>query len=214
MIPIDSEVRHEQLLKVERLILSEVNVKEIQYLTDDKNVLVKKIKPNFKTLGPRYGKLMKQISQYFSEMSQNDIREFERNNGSMINIDNQEVILNINDAEITTDDIPGWTVTTQDNITVALDMTITKELADEGLAREIVNRIQGMRKDKGLEVTDHIVLTIEKNNDIVNAVEQYTDYICSETLATLNLVDSINDENVTKQELVENIYAKISISKA
>ena len=141
-------------------------------------------------------------------------REFERNNGSMINIDNQEVILNINDAEITTDDIPGWTVTTQDNITVALDMTITKELADEGLAREIVNRIQGMRKDKGLEVTDHIVLTIEKNNDIVNAVEQYTDYICSETLATLNLVDSINDENVTKQELVENIYAKISISKA
>ena len=214
MIPIDSEVRHEQLLKVERLILSEVNVKEIQYLTDDKNVLVKKIKPNFKTLGPRYGKLMKQISQYFSEMSQNDIREFERNNGSIINIDNQEVILNINDAEITTDDIPGWTVTTQDNITVALDMTITKELADEGLAREIVNRIQGMRKDKGLEVTDHIVLTIEKNNDIVNAVEQYTDYICSETLATLNLVDSINDENVTKQELVENIYAKISISKA
>lgn len=214
MIPIDSEVRHEQLLKVERLILSEVNVKEIQYLTDDKNVLVKKIKPNFKTLGPRYGKLMKQISQYFSEMSQNDIREFERNNGSMINIDNQEVILNINDAEITTDDIPGWTVTTQDNITVALDMTITKELADEGLAREIVNRIQGMRKDKGLEVTDHIVLTIEKNNDIVNAVEQYTDYICSETLATLNLVDYINDENVTKQELVENIYVKISISKA
>lgn len=132
----------------------------------------------------------------------------------MINIDNQEVILNINDAEITTDDIPGWTVTTQDNITVALDMTITKELADEGLAREIVNRIQGMRKDKGLEVTDHIVLTIEKNNDIVNAVEQYTDYICSETLATLNLVDYINDENVTKQELVENIYVKISISKA
>ncbi len=214
MIPIDSKEQHEQLLKVERLILSEVNVKEIQYLTDDKNVLVKKIKPNFKTLGPRCGKLMKQISQYFANMSQDDIRMFERNNGAVINIENQEVILNIEDTEISTDDIPGWTVTTQDNITVALDMTVTQELADEGLSREIVNRIQGMRKDSGLEVTDHIILTIEKNDDIINAVEQYTDYICSETLATLNFVDAINDENVTKQELVDNVFAKISINKA
>ena len=211
MIPVVSDEMKEQLMKVEQLILSEVNVKEIEYLGSDSNVLVKKIKPNFKTLGPRYGKLMKSISQYFAEMNQNDIRLFEINKGANIVIDNQDVVLNIDDAEIGTEDIPGWTVTTQDNMTVALDIEITAELSDEGLAREIVNRIQNMRKDGGLEVTDHILLSIEKDASTANAIAKFSDYICSETLATLALVDILD---VEPQELTENVSAKIIIKKA
>lgn len=213
MIPVYSDAMYQQLLKVEKLILSEVNVKGIEYLTDEKNILMKKIKPNFKTLGPRYGKLMKQISQYFAGMSQDEIRVLEKEGFLMIDIDSQKIRIELTDAEIFTDDIPGWTVSTQNNVTVALDMTITPDLADEGLAREIINRVQNMRKDSGLEVTDHIILTIEKNKDIINAVEHYRDYICSETLAVLNFVDIIDDNSVDIQELVNKMSARIKINK-
>ena len=118
----------------------------------------------------------------------------------------------MSDAIITTEDIPGWAVVTQDDSTVALDITITPELAEEGLAREIVNRIQNMRKDANFEVTDNIILTIEKNDNINNVVKKYEEYICSETLATLNMVDSI-DENIEATELIDNISVKIKINK-
>ena len=213
MIPVNSELEHEQLMKVEQLILSEVNVKEIEYLTADKNILVKKIKPNFRSLGRRYGKMMKQITQFFAEMDQEAIRAFENAGFLNITLEGQELNLELGDAEISTDDIPGWTVVTQDNVTVALDMTITPELAEEGLAREVVNRVQNMRKDSGLEVTDHIVLTIESNDNINNVIEKYNEYICSETLATLNVVNSI-DADVEAIELIDNISVKIKINKA
>lgn len=211
MIPVTSDEQKEQLQKVEHLILSEVNVKNVEYLTGELNILVKKVRPNFASL-KRYAKMMKQLTQYFNSMSQDDIRAFEKNNGATLNIDGQEVNLILEDALISTEDIPGWTVTTQDGMTVALDINISQELLEEGLAREIINRIQNMRKDSGLEVTDRIILTIEKNKDIIKPVERFGEYICSETLATLNFVDDIGGD-VEAQELADKVTAKISIRK-
>ena len=212
MIPVTSDEQKEQLQKVEHLILSEVNVKNVEYLTGELNILVKKVRPNFASL-KRYAKMMKQLTQYFNSMSQDDIRAFEKNNGATLNIDGQEVNLILEDALISTEDIPGWTVTTQDGMTVALDINISQELLEEGLAREIINRIQNMRKDSGLEVTDRIILTIEKNKDIIKPVERFGEYICSETLATLNFVDDIGGD-VEAQELADKVTAKLLIKKA
>ena len=212
MIPVLSDEMMQQLQKVEGLILSEVNVKKVEYLTGELNILVKKVRPNFASLKTRYAKLMGQLTKYFNTMSQEDIRNFEKNGGATITVEGQEVNLILEDALITTEDIPGWTVTTQDNMTVALDITITPELFEEGLAREIINRVQNMRKDSGLEVTDKIILTIEKNNDIMKPVERFGEYICSETLATLEMADKL--EGVESQELVDNISAKLTIKKA
>lgn len=214
MIPVASAEMQEQLEKIENLVLSEVNIKSIEYLTGDTNILIKKIKPNFKTLGPRYGKMMKQIAGVFSTMSQDDIRQFELSGSLDLTIDDQVLSLQLDDAEITTEDIPGWTVATQDKLTVALDMTINEELAMEGLAREIVNRVQNMRKDSGLEVTDKIILTIEMSNGIKAVIERFRTYIGSETLATVEMVDQLKGGDVNTCELTENIEAKLQISKA
>jgi isoleucyl-tRNA synthetase len=212
MIPVLSDDMMQQLQKVEGLILSEVNVKKVEYLTGELNILVKKVRPNFASLKTRYAKLMGQLTKYFNTMNQEDIRNFEKNGGATITVEGQEVNLILEDALITTEDIPGWTVTTQDNMTVALDITITPELFEEGLAREIINRVQNMRKESGLEVTDKIILTIEKNKDIMKPVERFGEYICSETLATLEMVDKL--EGIEPQELVDNITAKLTIKKA
>ena len=211
MIPVLSDEMMQQLQKVEGLILSEVNVKKVEYLTGELNILVKKVRPNFASLKTRYAKLMGQLTKYFNTMSQDDIRSFEKNGGATISIDGQEVNLILEDALITTEDIPGWTVTTQDNMTVALDINITPDLFEEGLAREIINRVQNMRKESGLEVTDKIILSIERNTDIMKPVERFGEYICSETLASLEMADSL--ENAEPQELVDKITAKISIRK-
>ena len=211
MIPVLSDEMMQQLQKVEGLILSEVNVKKVEYLTGELNILVKKVRPNFASLKTRYAKLMGQLTKYFNTMSQDDIRSFEKNGGATISIDGQEVNLILEDALITTEDIPGWTVTTQDNMTVALDINITPDLFEEGLAREIINRVQNMRKESGLEVTDKIILSIERNADIMKPVERFGEYICSETLASLEMADSL--ENAEPQELVDKITAKISIRK-
>ncbi len=213
MIPVANQEARQQIEKVANLITSEVNIKSIDFLTPDNNILVKKIKPNFKTLGPRYGKLMKQLSARFDAMTQDEIRLFEQNNGLTLNIDNEEVKLNIDDAIINTQDIPGWAVTSEGNYTVALDMTITEELYYEGLAREIVNRVQNMRKDSGMEVTDHIVLTIEKNEKTYKAVEKYRQYICSETLSEIEISDNM-DNNITPEELNDDVKVRITIKKA
>ncbi len=212
MIPVLNDDMMQQLQKVEGLILSEVNVKKAEYLTGELNILVKKVRPNFASLKTRYAKLMGQLTKYFNTMNQEDIRSFEKNGGATITVEGQEVNLILEDALITTEDIPGWTVTTQDNMTVALDITISQDLFEEGLAREIINRVQNMRKDGGFEVTDKIILTIEKNADIMKPVERFGEYICSETLATLDMVDKL--EGVEAQELVDNISVRLMIKKA
>ena len=211
MIPVANEEMKTQIEKVSHLIMSEVNIKEIEFLSPDNNILVKNVKPNFKTLGKKYGKQMKQIQAYFTNMGQDEIHAFEKNNGTHLNIDGVDVELTLEDALISTQDIPGWAVTSQDDLTVALDMTITDELMQEGLAREIVNRVQNLRKTGGFEVTDRIELIIEKNEKTDAAVEQFNDYICNETLATITKEDTL--EGVEAEELVEGINVKLKIQK-
>ena len=211
MIPVANEAMKAQIEKVSHLIKSEVNIKEIEFLSPDNNILVKNVKPNFKTLGKKYGKQMKQIQAYFTNMSQDEIHAFEKNNGTHLNVDGVDVELTLEDALISTQDIPGWAVTSQDDLTVALDMTITDELMQEGLAREIVNRVQNLRKTGGFEVTDRIELLIEKNDKIDAAIEKFGDYICTETLATIIKVDAL--EGVEAEELVEGINVKLMIKK-
>ena len=211
MIPVANEEMKAQLEKVSHLIKSEVNIKEIEFLAADNNILVKNVKPNFKTLGKKYGKQMKQIQAYFANMSQEEIHAFEKNNGTHINVDGIDVELTLEDALISTQDIPGWAVTSQDDLTVALDMTITDELLQEGLAREIVNRVQNLRKTGGFEVTDRIVLFVEQNEKIDAAIDKFGDYICAETLATIQKVEAL--AGVEAEELVEGINVKLKIQK-
>lgn len=212
MIPVLDKHMEDQLRAVENLILSEVNVKQLNYLSDDNGVLIKKIKPNFKTLGPRYGKLMKDISLLLAGYSQYDIRQLEQHGSQKLLINGEEIILTPADVEITTEDIPGWTVATQDKFTVALDITLTDELLREGLVRELVNRVQNMRKDAGFEVTDHILLEVEATDEVKHAAEHHLDYISTETLGQLQFVDLLEGSEATESELVEGVVVKIRIS--
>ena len=213
MIPVANDEMKTQLEKISHLIMSEVNIKGIEFLAADNNILVKNVKPNFKTLGRKYGKQMKQIQNYFANMSQDEIHAYEKNNGTHLDVDGVDVELTLEDALISTQDIPGWAVTSQDNYTVALDMTITEELFNEGLAREIVNRVQTLRKNTGLEVTDRINVYVEKNVKIDNAVSLFGNYICTETLAnSIQLVDRLEGE-VLEDELTENVNIRIRIQK-
>ena len=183
MIPVlDPKMQH-QLEDIKELILSEVNVKELQFLTDTSGVLVKKIKPDFKKLGPKFGPKMKEVQKAISEMGQEEIKELETNLVYNIVIGGMEYPVSIEDVEILSEDIPGWLVATSGRLSVALDITLTPELENEGMARELVNRIQQLRKSKGFEVTDHVSVRIESLPEIESAVNQYNDYICAEILA-------------------------------
>ncbi len=212
MIPILNPTFKRQLQEVADLILSEVNVKEIDYLEDTSGVLVKSIKPNFKTLGPKYGKIMKQIAAQVNQFTQNDIQEFERNQGATITVEGQQVELDSNDVEIITQDIPGWLVQTEGGLTVALDITISKALKEEGIAREFVNRIQNLRKDSGFEVTDKIALKILQHNEINEAINNNKNYICTETLTSrLDVVSELNEG--VSVEIDQNLSTLIAIEK-
>ena len=213
MIPVANNEMKSQLEKVSPLIMSEVNIKGIEFLSADNNILVKNVKPNFKTLGKRYGKQMRQITAFFANMSQDDIHSFEKNNGAHLNADGVDVELTLEDALISTQDIPGWAVTSQDNYTVALDMNITDELFNEGLAREIVNRVQTLRKNSGLEVTDRIVIFMEKNEKTDTAIQNFNHYICTETLAnSIEVTDKLEGE-VMEDELTDKVIVRMKIQK-
>ena len=213
MIPVANETMKGQLEKVAHLIMSEVNIKGIEFLAPDNNILVKNVKPNFKTLGRKYGKQMRQITAFFANMSQDEIHAYEKNNGTHLDVDGVDVELTLEDALIATQDIPGWAVTSEGNYTVALDMTITEDLFNEGLAREIVNRVQTLRKNSGLEVTDRINIFIEKNEKIEPAVKVFSSYICAETLA--NGIETSNhlDGEVLEDELTEKVNVRMKIQK-
>lgn len=213
MIPILNPRLKEVISAVEDLILSEINVKEIEYLAEDSEILVKKIKPNFKTLGPKFGKMMKQIAGAVNKFTQEDIKKLEKEEIFTLEIDGKELIINIEDADITTQDIPGWSVANQDDLTVALDITITEDLQQEGLARELVNRIQNLRKDSGFEVTDRIKITIAKSDKTDNAFNKFKDYICAETLAEIEFEAVENIINATEFVLIDEITTFLNIVK-
>ena len=213
MIPVLDEHFKTQVEAMSDLIRSETNVKEIEYLTEDTNLLVKQIKPNFKTLGPKYGKLMKSIAATIGGWKQEDIKKLENTGKAELEIGDEKVEITLEDVEISTSDIPGWSVATVDNLTVALDITITDALQQEGIARELVNRIQNMRKDKGLEVTDRIQLRIAKNDQTNDAFIGYKDYICAETLAEMELVETREDVGFETVEIIDGIEAKVELVK-
>ena len=193
MVPILSDNEQENIEAVKDLIMNEVNVKAINFVTDASGILVKRIKPDFKKLGPKCGKNMKTVAQMLTEFSQEQIAELEKNGQYTLDVAGASVVVEKGDVEILSEDIPGWLVANNGQITIALDVTITDELKEEGIAREFVNRIQNIRKSSGFEITDKIIVEIEKKAEINVAVEHFAQYIASQVLANeVKLVDSIS----------------------
>src|SRR5690554_3855889 len=182
MIPVQDEKERNEILAVSDLIKSEVNVKEIELIDEGSNLLVKQIKPDFKVLGPRFGKEMKAVAEAISALGQEEIAALEKEGEISIYINEKSTILALADVVISSQDIEGWLVANANGITVALDVTITPDLKNEGIARELVNRIQNLRKDSGFEVTDKIKVTLQNNEILETAVTQYMQYIKEETL--------------------------------
>lgn len=194
LIPALSPLMQQQLRKVEDLLKAEVNVKEVEYLNPDNTFISKKIKPNFVALGKKLGPKMKAVSTALSQFSQEDIARLEKEGQYNLSIDNEPVILQISEVEISSEDIPGWTVANKGSLTVALDVTVTPQLEAEGNAREFVNRIQKIRKESGFDLTDRIEVTVTASNGMKESLAQFKDYICAEILADkLEIVAEIQD---------------------
>ncbi len=211
LIPVMDPHIKEQIEKIAELIKSEVNIKTIEYLTDGDGFIKKKIKPNFKSLGARMGAKMKSVAAAVGQMGQNDISSLEKEKTYMLNVDGEQVEIRIEDVDIIAEDVPGWSVANKDNLTVALDITITPELQDEGNAREIVNRVQKIRKESGFEVTDKIIVNIEEREALKSAIINFNDYICAEILADIINIQSVIPDGMEID--VNDIVLKISISK-
>ena len=194
MIPVVDEDQKRHIEAVKDLIMSEVNVKEIQFVEGASGVLVKKVKCDFKKLGPKFGKQMKAVAAAVAGMSQEDIAQFEKNGSFTFSLDGGDAVVEVADVEIFSEDIPGWLVANEGKLTVALEVTITDELRREGIARELVNRIQNIRKSSGFEITDKINITLSKNPNTDDAVNEYNSYICNQVLGnSLTLVDEVAD---------------------
>ncbi|HJD75990.1 MAG TPA: DUF5915 domain-containing protein, partial [Bacteroides reticulotermitis] len=194
MIPVVDEEQKAHVEAVKALIMNEVNIKEIKFVDGANGVLVKKVKCDFKKLGPKFGKQMKAVAAGVSEMSQEAIADLEKNGKYPLNLADGEVTIEAADVEIYSEDIPGWLVANEGKLTVALEVTVTDELRREGIARELVNRIQNIRKSSGFEITDKIKITISKNLQTDDAVKEYKTYICSQVLATsLDFTDEVEE---------------------
>ena len=211
VLPVKDGAMRQQIERVQHLICSELNIKEIEFLAADNDLLVKKIKPNFKTLGPRYGKVMKALGAAIVAFDQKQINALEADGRCVVSVDGQECEVTLADVEIATQDIPGWVVANDGRLTVALDIQLTPDLVDEGIARELVNRIQNIRKEQ-FDVTDRIVVTMQ-SGEWDNAVERHREYICAETLCTrLDLAPAVQDG--TEIEIVDGVKAAIRIEKS
>lgn len=211
MIPVLDERQKAEIEAVADLIKAEVNVKEIELLSDASGILVKQIKPNFKALGPRFGKEMGNVSKAIQNFTQEQIAEMEKNNAISLEISGNTVTLTLEDVEIASQDIEGWLVANANGVTVALDITLTEALKREGIARELVNRIQNIRKDSGFEVTDKVVVKLVREASLQAAVAANAEYIKSETLTdSLEFVDTM--ENGTEIEF-DDVKTKIEVSK-
>jgi isoleucyl-tRNA synthetase len=194
LIPVLNPAMKEQLQQVEDLIKAEVNVKEMEYLTDTEGFIKKKIKPNFIALGKKLGPKMKAVSAALSAFNQQDIATLERDGHIELPLTDGPITLQLNEVDIAAEDIPGWSVANKGALTVALDITLTDELKQEGDARELVNRIQNIRKDQGFELTDRVDVKLSANNGLQNSVNRFKNYICAEILAdSISWVSEITD---------------------
>jgi isoleucyl-tRNA synthetase len=212
MIPILDPTFKEHLLHVKDLILAEVNVKEMELLENTEGILVKRIKPNFKTIGPKYGKHMKAITGLVATWTQQDIAHIEQTRAWSGNIDGVDITLSFEDFEIQAEDIPGWLVASEDGITVALDITISDELRKEGLAREVVNRIQNIRKDSGFEVTDRIKIRYQASAEIQAAIQANEEYIKNEVLAEEIVVGNVENGIVLEDGDLDGFIVEVGLA--
>ena len=195
---------------VKNIITNEVNVKSIEFISSDDSLLKKKAKANFKVLGPKHGKNMKEIAAAVSKWTNEEIAFFEKNNGSSIVLENKEIKLSLEDVEITTADVPGWEIATNGTITVALDVSLTNELKEEGVSRDFVNKVQNKRKELGLEVSDFIKILVCAAPETKNAINNNLNYICSETLTkTLDFVENINGDSVFVDDDIKYVIEKL-----
>ena len=206
MIPVLNDQQGKDLDAVRELILNEVNVKELKHVDNAAGILVKKVKPDFKKLGPRYGKIMKQLAAEVQGMSQEAIATFEKEEKYTFDIDGQAATIELADVEIISEDIPGWLVANAGKLTVALDVTITDDLRKEGIARELVNRIQNIRKSSGLEITDRINIKLTDLEQIRETVSEYNNYIASQVLADkIELLESVDGQNIDMDDYILQI---------
>jgi isoleucyl-tRNA synthetase len=200
-----------QFEKIEDLVLSEVNVKGIEYLTDTEGFIKKKIKANFIALGKKLGSKMKAVSSALSQLDQHQISELEKKKEISLDVNGEAVIINIDEVDISAEDIPGWSVASKGSLTVALDVTINEELRKEGEAREFINRIQNLRKESGFELTDRILLKVSQNEALEESIIQFKNYICAEILAeSIDFVSDISDGTLIE---VNDITLNVSITK-
>jgi isoleucyl-tRNA synthetase len=215
IIPIQDKRLLKQIERVSDLIKTEVNVKEIEFLAQSEGFLVKTIKANFKLLGPKYGKIMKEVAAAIAGFTAQQITEIETNGSISCDISGQTVNIGYDEVEIITEDIPGWVVNVEGGMTVALDITITDTLREEGIAREFINRIQNIRKESGFEVTDRIIVCFEPHDEIIKAIQNNYEYICSEILADKieNIKDTDNHLSVGI-EVIDNIETQVIVKKA
>lgn len=211
LIPALTSGMKKQLEKVEDLIKAEVNVKAVEYLEPDNTFIHKKIKPNFVALGKKLGSKMKAVSEALGKFSQEDIAAFEKEGNYNLSVNGEPVILQIADVEISSEDIPGWTVASKGNLTVALDVTVTPELEAEGNAREFVNRIQKIRKDNSFELTDRIEVKVWAPNGLKKSLAQFKDYICAEILA--DKLELVPDEIEGTEVDVNDMSLKVIVLK-
>ncbi|TXD82532.1 isoleucine--tRNA ligase [Subsaximicrobium wynnwilliamsii] len=211
MIPFDNDTQKEEILAVADLIKSEVNVKAIEVLEDEAGILVKQIKPNFKVLGPRFGADMKAVAQAVNNFGAKEIKIIEQNGSLEVQINGKSIILERGDVEITSQDIEGWLVASSGRLTVALDVTLTEALRKEGIARELVNRIQNLRKDSGFELTDRISVKFKTDEHIINAIDSNLEYIKTETLTdSLEVLEQL-DEGI--EIAFDEVNTKLFIEK-
>ena len=211
MVPVVDEEQKRHIEAVKELILNEVNVKELKFVDGAEGVLVKKVKCDFKKLGPKFGKQMKAVAAAVAGMSQEAIAEFERNGSYTFDIDGTQAVVAVSDVEIYSEDIPGWLVANEGRLTVALEVTVTEGLRREGIARELVNRIQNIRKSSGFEITDKIKVVLSKNSLTDDAVNEYNTYICNQVLAaSLTLADEVSE--ATELEL-DDCTLRVNVTK-
>lgn len=213
MIPVVDEQQKQHIEAMKSLILTEVNVKDLKFVDNAAGILVKRVKPDFKKLGPRYGKIMKQLANAITGMSQEDIATYEREGSYTFEIEGTKAVIGADDAEVLSEDIPGWLVANEGRLTVALDITLTDELQKEGYARELVNRIQNIRKSSEFEITDKIRITIAHDTVIDEVVKEYGEYISRQTLADSIVIGEVSGENVIELDL-DTFKINILIEKA
>ena len=213
MIPVMDDAQREAIESMSELILNEVNVKNFKFVDNEAGVLVKRVKPDFKKLGPKFGKTMKAVAAAITSMSQQDIATLEKNGNITLNVDGNDALIEAIDVEIISEDIPGWLVANEGNITIALDVTITDELKQEGIARDIVNRVQNIRKSRDYDITDKITLVFASNPETDAAINAYGEYIARQVLATSIKIDNIEGFDGVETLEIDEIKVDVSITK-